>query len=150
MAKDQAFRRHWDGVKRDHRSTEDTGAIEAVRVGTRIQVVAPYSVGFPGDARHIGGKWRHRSRCWSFPASTTEEKHAISELLLKYHEPDMVPDIFALPASRSKRAKEPKRDTCEGAFHVWPPSFTPGDTCQCGDVYLFRNAGGFEVRLKDI
>lgn len=144
------LRDHWNRVKEEHKATEGRGMVEAIRRGGRIQVVAPYRVGFPSDAREIRGKWRPRSRCWSFPGGTTEEKTNLSNLLLKYHEAEMVPNILTLPTLRSGvRSHEPKPYICEGAIHVCAPAVANGNTCQCGRVTINRNGGGWEIRIED-
>lgn len=38
----------------------------ATTKGGRIQITAPYSLQFLEKARLLGGKWKYRSRMWSF------------------------------------------------------------------------------------
>lgn len=38
----------------------------AVTAG-RFQVAVPYHPDWPGKARELGGRWRHRTAFWSFP-----------------------------------------------------------------------------------
>lgn len=90
----EAFRGHWDQVKADNKAAEHAGLVMAARRGNRIQVVAPYKPGFPKAAREIAGRWRFRSRCWSFPASNAAQRSALTALIVRFHGADQLPDIL--------------------------------------------------------
>lgn len=43
------------------------GVVGTRRIGTRVQVKVPYNKDFIVAAHHMKGRWRGRSKVWSFP-----------------------------------------------------------------------------------
>lgn len=44
------------------------GRIKVSRPASRVQVTAPYNEEFNRGARSLSGKWRHRTKVWTFPS----------------------------------------------------------------------------------
>ena len=88
------LRKHWRTIKADNKAIADAGQVVASLLRGRLQLVAPFSEGFPGEARELGGRWRSRSQFWSFPASNATQRKAIASLIEKHHGAAQVPDIL--------------------------------------------------------
>lgn len=61
------YRKYW--AKRNTYATraKEQGVVLVRYVGSRMQVTAPYSEAFILEAHRLGGRWRTRSKVWSFP-----------------------------------------------------------------------------------
>lgn len=64
---DKPLRKYWDARKSEIKAAKTQGKVLIRSEAGRIQVAAPYNVGFNKRARELSGRWRHRTGFWSFP-----------------------------------------------------------------------------------
>ena len=63
---------YWTQKRRERTAAAQSGAVTVRYTRSRIQVLCPFHPGFSAGARAIGGRWRYRSKIWSFPAANWE------------------------------------------------------------------------------
>lgn len=68
----ETYRKHWDAKRARLAQLRDNGIVLIEFIPTnrsgRIHVTCRASKEFSAGAKELGGKWRHRSLVWTFPA----------------------------------------------------------------------------------
>lgn len=65
----EALRQYWDERRAHTQAQTKAGRVVIRSEGHRLQVAAPFSKGFNIAAKDLGGRWRYRTKVWSFPWS---------------------------------------------------------------------------------
>lgn len=81
MANKYNYKLYWDRKREETAAIRKRGLVYIRLLGNHIHVICPYDAGFNREARVLCGRWRERSKVWTFPR---EIKPLVIALCEKY------------------------------------------------------------------
>lgn len=82
----------WERKQEARDLARELGHVLITRAQSRIQVISPYNDQFVLGAHALGGRWKERSRCWSFPAHTSAQIAELANLIWHVYGLEHVPE----------------------------------------------------------